>query len=305
MLFHLIALFAPLKAAAFGEGFNKSIDQVKVEQVLNLTSQEDLLKIIQNDLKLYRIESSVEYTGLASQINSAISNLEKTPDIIVTAIGQGVLNKLLGLFLPFEEHVNIIKKDVILFRADAGAWTVTHEYFHFLFNKERRRNGNQDNPNFKSILEDSSETYNEMQMVLKHNNNSFPQAAQRDEYILAVQNILQNKMNNILNFSIEEILIEQRLQQHFSQQKLNLFSRDDYEYSFKYVQKNLKLAVRETEYILNLITEAKKVLAPEMPQALKNELDLYFKKYEKILKALPKPTPVEEKKQKTVETVFA
>lgn len=306
LLLLLLAVFASYdQALAFGDAFNKPIDSVKVDRILNLTSQEDLLKIIQNDLKLYRIDIGDQPKVLLSQINSSIANLEKTPTIIVTAIGQSVLNKLLGLFLPFEEHSSILKKDVILFRDDADAWTVTHEYFHFLFSKSRRQNRNQDDPNFKAILQDSAETYNEMRMAYLHNNNSFLRSSQRSEYITAVQNILKHKINNILNFSVEEVLIEQRLQQHYPLQKAKLLTEEDYNYSFKYLQENLRLAIRETQYVLNLIIEVRKVLAADMPPLLKADLDLYFEKYEKILKALPKPVPVEEEKAKTVETVLA
>ncbi len=303
-----LAFFA-LQAEAFAmtAAVNKPIDTGKMHSVLEIKTYSELIRVIQNEVAIYRIEYPRTTMDPAStEINSVIAALAKTPNDIVNLIGHSVLNTLYGVFLPFEEHARVLKKDVILFRDDATAWTIVHEYFHFLFNQSRRLLGIADHPHFKTLLSDSFETHAEMTAAFRHNNQSFATTAQQSEYILSLQTILKHKLPNILNFSFEEVLIEQHLQKYYQtqlqKQQQSLLTAQDYEYSARYIEKNLDKVYRETGQMLRLITEAEALLPVDVYQKLKPELDKYRSQYQQILEAMPAlPT----KKRPAQQTVFS
>lgn len=269
--------------------FNKPIDEQKIHAILETKDLSSALNIIHNNAQLYKINlPSDEATSKQNQI---IQLLPIVPEKIISAFGLSTVQKVLGLFLPVEEHSSIITNDVILYRTDAGLWTVVHEYFHFLFNQSRKKTNHQNNPDFKNILRDASEAYLETLASLRKNNYNFTDLNAENEFKTASMTLVRNTLDNILNFSVEEIVIEELLQRTYLQQKAYnkfIFEDEDYSYSFKYVQKNIKIALRDTHYILQIIEQLKKYLSTDNYNSVKQELDSYEKKYLNILNLLNK-----------------
>ena len=286
--------------------FNKPIEEQKIQSVLNTKGLTSTIKIIQSSAEIYKIKLPTSETSATE--NQILVTLPAVPEKIISAFGRSTLEKLLGLFLPQEEHTYLITHDVILYRTDAGLWTVIHEYFHFLFNQSRKRTNHQNNPDFKNILRDASESYNETNALLRKNNYKFTSQNHEDEFKTAAMTLVRNTLDNILNFSAEEIVIEELLQKTYLQQKNRnelILESEDYSYSFKYVQKNVKLALRDTQYILQIIEQLKQHLSADHYNSVRSELESYEKKYLNIINLLNKRnTDIDLQKTKpTVQTV--
>ena len=95
----------------------------------------------------------------------------------------------------------------------------------------------------------------------------------------------------VLNFSIEEIVIEEQLQHKFRidrENTIQFLEAEEYSYSNLYISKNLRSAINTTEYMLRLIDDSKKILPPESYEKIKFPLESYKTKYTEILFHLKK-----------------
>ncbi len=264
--------------------FDKAIDLNQVEVLFNQPSEDAIIAFIQSHVQLYRIET----TDANKSPIKAIAKLPAAPQELINYFGPQTLGKILGLFVPYEEHSSVLKNDIILLRDDAAAWTIIHEYMHFLYNQSRRAKGVQGAVDFKSAIEDSTESYLEI-MNFYRQNSRFQNLAQMKEYVQALHTLVTVRLGNILNFSVEEVMVETELQKRFLSNSMHFLSVEDYDSSKPYIQKNLKIALRDTLYVLQLIQEARQILSADAYSRIAPELDFYQQKYENILRQLPTP----------------
>lgn len=285
-------------AIAIKNDFNLHVDQNKLEKVLLLNDYSAIINIIQTDVDLYKIDFD-SATNTTSQIQQLIRQLPHSPldmNSILTALD---IKKVIGLFLPYEQLLikNSPARDALFIREDAGVWTLIHEYMHFLFNEGHRQKNMLPAPELKNAITDNTETYNE-EVAHFRSNQKFQTEARQNNYTEALQNLCKLNLQYVLNFSIEEIVIEEQLQHKYNvdrEKNIHFLESEENSYSNKYISKNLKSALNTTEYMLRLIEDSKKLLPEESYKKISAELKAYRLKYTDILFQLKKRIPPETK----------
>jgi hypothetical protein len=110
--------------------FNKQLDNSKLEKILMTSDPKAIIRTIQNDVDLYKIDF-INKNNHSTQIQKIIRDLPQSPlnlKLILTGIEMA---SVIGLFLPFEQLQNTNSRDALFIREDAGVWTLIHEYMHF------------------------------------------------------------------------------------------------------------------------------------------------------------------------------
>ncbi len=285
-----------LPSVVINNDFHKQIDHEKLKKILILNDANAIVQLIKNDINLYKIDFK-NTRAPETQIQKLIRELPNSPINLKNILNSLDIQNVIGLFLPHEQLQNANSKDSLFIREDAGLWTIIHEYMHFLFNEHHRKNNVLDAPKLKDAITDNTETYNEE--IAKYKINSkFENDSRQNSYIESLLNLCKHNLQYVLNFSIEEIVIEEQLQYKF---KLDLYTDrrtlevDEYLYSDKYISKNLNYALNTTEYMLRLILESKKILSKKSYSEIQNEIESYESKYNEILIQLNKRKPVETK----------
>jgi hypothetical protein len=286
--------------------FEKQIDTAKLEKILILNDPKAIIRVIQNDVDLYKINytSKNDHT---TDVQKLIRELPKSTINMKSILSGLEIESVIGLFLPFEQLQNTNSRDALFIREDAGIWTLIHEYMHFLFNEFHRKNHALDAPKLQNIIKDSTETYNE-EFSKYRMNNKFQDNSRQNSYVEALLSLCRHNLQYILNFSIEEIVIEEQLQYKFQtdlKNNINFLETEENNYSDKYISKNLKSALNTTEYILRLIEEARKILPTDSYKKIKIDIESYESKYKNILFELKKRKPAEMKTPKSAEVFTA
>lgn len=285
-------------AIAIKNDFNLHIDQNKLEKVLNLNDYNAIIHNIQTDVDLYKIDFDAT-TNSTSQIQQLIRELPQSPldmKSILTALD---IKSVIGLFLPYEQLQiqNPTPRDALFIREDAGVWTLIHEYMHFLFNEDHRQQNMLTAPELKNAITDNTETYNE-EVAHYRLNKKFENESRQTSYMEALKNLCKLNLQYILNFSIEEIVIEEQLQHKFNvdlEKNIHFLESEEHSYSNKYISKNLKSALNTTEYMLRLIDDSKNHLPQKSYEKMKDHLETYKSKYTEILLQLKKRNQPEPK----------
>jgi hypothetical protein len=120
--------------------------------------------------------------------------------------------------------------------------------------------------------------------------------------------LCKHNLQYILNFSVEEIVIEEQLQHKFRtdlKNNINFLETDEHNYSSVYISKNLRSALNTTEYSLRLIEEGRKILSADSYKKIKIEIESYEIKYKDILLELKKRSPADIKPAKPTEILSA
>ncbi len=301
----LITSFADASSSlVISNNFKKQINATKLEKILILNDSKAIIRVIQNDVDLYKIDYKNEnQSAQVSQIQKLIHELPKSPVNMKSILSGLEIENVIGLFLPFEQLQNTNSRDALFIREDAGVWTLIHEYMHFLFNEFHRKNNALDAPKLQNIIKDSTETYNEE--FSKHTiNNKFEDETRQNSYVDALISLCKHNLQFVLNFSIEEIVIEEQLQYKFQtdlKNNIGFLEADEHSSSKNYISKNLRSALNTTEYILRLIEEGRKILPSDSYGKIKTEIESYELKYKDILFELKKRKPAETKPAKPAE----
>lgn len=292
---------------ALQNDFNKQINQKKLEHVLNLNSNIAIINSIRHDVDLYKIDFESR-TNTTSQMQQLIRQLPQSPvdmGSILTALD---IKNVIGLFLPYEQLQikTLPARDALFIREDAGMWTLIHEYMHFLFNNDHREKNQLTAPELKNAITDNTETYNE-QIAHYRLNQKFATESRQNSYMESLKNLCELNLQYVLNFSIEEIVIEEQLQNKYSkdlEKNIHFLESEEYSYSNKYISKNLKSALNTTEYMLRLIEESRTYLPQKSYDQINNVLESYRSKYLEILRQLKKRSPIETQ-PKSSDAAFA
>ncbi len=295
-----------LPSIVINNDFKKSLDTTKLEKILILNDPKAIIRVIQNDVDLYKIDF-INKNNNTKQIQKLIRELPTSPVNMKSILSGLEIESVIGLFLPFEQLQNTNSRDALFIREDAGVWTLIHEYMHFLFNEFHRKNHALDAPILQNVIKDSTETYNE-EFSKYRINTKFENESRQNSYTEALIALCKHNLQYVLNFSIEEIVIEEQLQHKFQidlKNNINFLENEEHSYSQTYIHKNLKSALNTTEYILRLIEEGRKILPADSYKKIRTEIESYESKYKNILFELKKRKPAEIKPARPAEVLTA
>lgn len=293
---------------AIKNDFNKQINQKKLEKILTLNDYNAIIHYIQTDVDLYKIDYESSTTS-TTHIQQLIRRLPQSPLDMSSLLTALDIKSVIGLFLPYEQLQiqNSPARDALFIREDAGIWTLIHEYMHFLFNEDHRQKNMLSAPELKNAITDNTETYNEEVAHYKLNYR-FENIFREDSYTEALKNLCVLNLQYLLNFSIEEIVIEEQLQHKYNkdlEKNIQFLEREEFSYSNKYVSKNLKSALNTTEYMLRLIDDSKSHLPQKSYKKIEALLEAYKSKYTEILFQLKKRNSPETKPAQKAQIVSA
>lgn len=234
-------------------GFGKFIDIQDWSSKMRM-SFDQILASVQSEIAIYRFD--LKYM---EPVNSSIQ-LQSLPYLskpLLKAYSQSlVMARSRAMYAAETELDNPIKKPLILLRQDSEHWTLIHEYTHHLFHQARKIKNQSLPENYRELYVALTEALIEEKTQFSKNGNSFKTTSEIDRVAKLIKNTTNLVLNLQINFTLEEIVIENMIRQYYlqnplEQRKMNLAL---YANSLSYVDSKLNEVIDNLLYLKTTIS---------------------------------------------------